>query len=427
MDSGLYAELVTHGLLIEHTEEQLEGQPDDTAYVIKPVLVPFISYPYEWSFSQLQDAALATLEAQRLALERGLTMKDASAYNVQFVGGRATLIDTLSFEPYDGRPAWQAYAQFCRHFLAPLALMSQVDVRLGGLLREYIDGLPLDLAVGLLPLTSKARPGLMLHLTLHSASQQRYATQRHPAMRAASGSGMGKQSLLGLIDSLRRTVRNLRLPRRLQTEWGEYYTFTNYSDDATRHKAELVSRFVQTSGARQVWDLGGNDGRFSRLALKAGAGVVLCFDVDPLAVEKSYRQLRLHPEPRFLPLLLDLTNPSPALGWAHQERQSLTGRRQAGTTVMALALVHHLAISNNLPFDRIAAWFAQLGDYLIIEFIPKVDSKVQILLATRQDIFHQYDREHFEVSFGRYFEVVEQAPVNGSQRVIYFMKARRHA
>ncbi|HEY6736189.1 MAG TPA: class I SAM-dependent methyltransferase [Candidatus Saccharimonadia bacterium] len=422
--SGLYDALVKRRLLVPHAEQAVPAGAADTAYILKPARVPFISYPYEWAFSALQDAALATLEAQRLALEHGLTMKDASAYNVQFLDGRPVLIDTLSFEPYGGQPAWQAYAQFCRHFLAPLALMSQVDVRLGGLLRNYIDGVPLDLTAALLPLRSKARPGLLLHLALHNASQQRYAHRAQPAATAAAPSALGKQSLLGLLDSLTRTVRKLRLPRRLSTEWGEYYTFTNYSDAASRHKAEVVAEFVKLAQPRRVWDLGGNDGRFSRVALEAGAGQALCFDVDPVAVEKSYRQLRRHPEPRLLPLLADLTNPSPALGWAQQERQGLTERAQPGTTIMALALVHHLAISNNLPFDHIAAWLARLGDHLIIEFIPKTDSKVQILLATRKDIFHQYDQANFETSFQKHFEIVTHTPVEGSQRVMYLMQAR---
>lgn len=436
-DSGLYDDLTKAGQLIPHRDVTAEpGWLDvpGTAYILAPEQLEFVSYPYEWSFSQLRDAALLTLTIQKHALEHNQILKDASAYNIQFHHGKPVLIDTLSFEPYAGQRAWQAYAQFCRHFLAPLALMAQVDVRLSELLRDHIDGVPLDLAARLLPLHRKLHPRLLLHLTLHSASQQRYA---HTTVKAdatpprsqtpASGQpGMAKTSLLGLTDSLASTIRSLRLPRRLATEWGHYYTFTNYSDAAAQHKAEVLTKFVRAVQPATVWDMGGNDGRFSRVALAAGAPSAICFDVDPLAVEKNFRQISEHQETNLLPLLLDLTNPSPAIGWANQERQSISQRRKPGTMVLALALIHHLAISNNLPFDRIAEWLSQVGDTLVIEFVPKGDSKVSTLLATRKDIFDQYEPEAFEAAFGRWFELTDKQPLTDSGRVMYLMKARRH-
>jgi hypothetical protein len=430
MQSGLYKELAEAGLIIPHEEvvpEKVGIEAKGAAYLLKPEPVPFISYPYEWAFSAFQDAALLTLEVQRRALQRGLILKDASAYNVQFVEGRPVLIDTLSFEPYTGQRAWQAYGQFCRHFLAPLVLMCRVDVRLGGLMREYIDGIPLDLAAQILPFRRQLRPGLLLHLAVHSKSQLRYANKPVQVSQASeTQSKMAKQSLLGLAESLSRTIRGLKLSRRLNTEWGEYYTFTNYSQDAAGRKAGLVTDLVKQASPQMVWDLGGNDGRFSRAALAGGAKQALCFDVDPVAVEKNYRQMKRQHETNQLPLLLDLTNPSPALGWAGAERASIEARTQPGTLVMALALIHHLAISNNLPFELIAEWMAKLGDHLIIEFVPKDDSKVQTLLATRKDIFEQYTQEQFEVAFTHHFEIMETRPVEGSQRTLYLMKALRH-
>jgi hypothetical protein len=430
MKSGLYEVLTQKNLLIPHTEVAPDGGGPEragAAYVLKPAQVDFISYPYEWAFSALRDAALLTLETQRAALGHDMILKDASAYNVQFVGGKPVLIDTLSFEPYRGQRAWQAYGQFCRHFLAPLALMAKVDVRLSGLLREYIDGVPLDLAASILPFRRQLNPGLLLHLAVHNQSQKRYANTPVKGGSESNGGGMAKQSLLGLTDSLTRTVRSLKLPRRLNTEWGEYYTFTNYSKDAAGHKAELVSELVKRAKPVTVWDIGGNDGRFTRVALDAGAKQGLCFDVDPLAVEKSYRQVQQHGETALLPLLLDVINPSPAIGWANQERAALTDRTQPGTLVMALAIVHHLAISNNLPFGMIAEWLARLGEHLIIEFVPKDDSKVQTLLATRRDIFDQYTQEQFEAAFRGHYDIVESRPVAGSQRTMYLMRTRVHA
>ena len=151
MDSGLYAALVGDGLLVPHEEVGPRGGEQDPYATLRPERVAFVSYPYEWCFSQLKDAALTTLRIQERALGFDMTLKDASAYNIQFHRGRPVLIDTLSFECYEEGVPWVGYRQLCQHFLAPLALMAHRDVRLGGLLRLHLDGIPLDLASTLLP------------------------------------------------------------------------------------------------------------------------------------------------------------------------------------------------------------------------------------------------------------------------------------
>lgn len=427
MTSGLYDDLVERRLLIPHTETK-PALPDVSAHKwLKPRQLGFISYPYEWSFSQLKAAALATLTIGRIALEHNLILKDASAYNIQFVDGRPCLIDTLSFEAFDGRPVWKAYKQFCQHFLAPLALMAYADIRLNSLLRDHIDGIPLDMAAKLLPMRHRAKGGLAMHLWLHSAAQRRFAssTQAPSVATRQMSSQSAKTRLLGQIDSLERTVKNLKLPRRLSSEWGDYYTFTNYEEESQASKAGLVGDYITGLQPASVWDLGGNDGRYSRVALEAGAGEVVCFDIDPLAVDKNYRQITQEQVTRLMPVLLDLTNPSPGIGWANRERDSVAQRAPQGNVVMALALIHHLAISNNLPFELIAEYFASLGQYLVIEFVPKADSKVEVLLATREDIFPHYNQADFEAAFGRFYTITRQDQVAGSQRTLYLMKTRR--
>jgi predicted nicotinamide N-methyase len=290
-------------------------------------------------------------------------------------------------------------------------------------LRDYIDGLPLDLAVSALPTSKKFRPGLLLHLVLHSRSQKKYAGKATTAAKPTNPD-FAKRSLLGVIESLERTIKSVKLPKSVKTEWGEYYTFTNYSDTAGQNKADEVAKLVKLSGAKTVWDMGGNDGRFSRVALEAGASHAICFDIDPIAVEKNYRQVKNDGEAKLLPLLSDLTNPSPALGWAHDERQSLEQRGSEGNLVMALALIHHLAISNNLPFNRVAEYFARLGSQLIIEFVPKTDSKVEILLSTRKDIFDQYDQAIFEREFSKTYDIVQKVKLRDTDRVLYLMKVK---
>lgn len=420
MESGLYEKLVKAGLLIPHAE--VDEPPAEAALsfkILRPERALFISYPYEWSFSQLKDAALATLSIQKRALKLDMSLKDASAYNIQFIHGKPTLIDTLSFEVYrEGRP-WDAYRQFCQHFLAPLALMSRVDVRLGQLLRVHIDGLPLDLASRLLPASTRLDFGLLTHLHIHASAQARYADADVKSI--APKGGMSRNAFLGLISSLEKTVRKLTW-QPAGTEWDKYYEITNYTDAGFARKKEIVSDWLKQIAPNSVWDLGANNGEFSRLASAAGIPTV-AWDIDPSAVEQNYLRVKSEKEQNLLPLILDLTNPSPALGWANEERDSL-GQRGPADAVLALALVHHLAVSNNVPLSMLADFFASLGRWLVIEWVPKSDSQVQKLLRTRKDIFETYTREGFESAFAARFHVRAAADVSESERRMYLLERK---
>ncbi len=419
MQSGLYEQLTAKGRMVSHEEVDVAPEAPELAYrVIQPQPVAFISYPYEWSFSQLKDAALLTLRLQKLALEHDLSLKDASAYNIQFHNGRPILIDTLSFEQYKEGQPWVAYRQFCQHFLAPLALMAYKDVRLSQMMRVYIDGVPLDLASALLPASSRLNFGLATHIHMHASSQKRYAGEGI-APASQGGRQMGRTALLGLIDSLEGTVRKLSW-KPAGTEWGDYYQDTNYSEAAFEEKKRIVGEFIARIQPEQMWDLGANTGVFSQVAAAQGANVI-SFDIDPAAVEKNYLDGKQRKEKHILPLVLDLTNPSPAIGWANEERDSLLDRGPADA-ILALALVHHLAISNNLPFPLLADYFSKAGRWLVVEFIPKADSQVQRLLASREDIFDQYTREAFEQAFSEKFCLRDKREIQGSQRVLYLME-----
>jgi hypothetical protein len=417
MDSGLYEKLVRAGLLIPHVEvDQAYPELDAAFKVIQPEKVPFISYPYEWSFGQLKSAALATLSIQKRALKADMSLKDASAYNIQFVRGKATLIDTLSFELYNEGQPWVAYRQFCQHFLAPLALMALKDVRLSQLLRVYIDGIPLDLASEMLPSRTRLNFGLLTHIHLHASAQKRYAGED---IKTRGPLRMNRQAMVGLIESLESTITKLDWTPH-GTEWGNYYDITNYSDAAFEHKKHLVAEWTQRSQPRMVWDLGANTGVLSRVASATGAYVV-SFDFDPAAVEQNFRQVNNDKTENLLPLLLDLTNPSPALGWANRERDSFDARGPADL-VLALALIHHLVISNNVPLPQLADFFADAGRWLVIEFVPKSDSQVQKLLVSRDDIFPSYTREGFEAAFRTRFNIRESIEIRETERVLYLME-----
>jgi hypothetical protein len=412
---GFYARMQANGWLIPHREVS-PGRNGWDDLVLEPEQLPLITHPFEWSFSQLQDAALLTLQIQRAALAEGYSLKDASAYNIQFLAGRPVLIDTLSFEPYAEGQSWPAYRQFCQHFLAPLALMSLRDVRLGQLLRCHLDGIPLDLASGLLPRRSWLRPGLLMHLHLHARAQSRYVnrdTKVRPRVISRSG-------LLGILDSLESAVRGLRWAPQ-GTQWADYYQNTNYVDQAAADKTATVGDWIRQCDPASVWDLGANDGTFSRLAVEHGAQTV-AWDIDAAAVEKCYRHVRSHRLSNLHPALLDLTNPTPSLGWELRERQSFFERKQPDMA-LALALIHHLAIGNNVPLELCAQFFRRIAPTLIIEWVPKSDSKVATLLCNRADTFPDYTEASFQKAFDQHYRRLARRPVAGSERVLYLFEA----
>jgi ribosomal protein L11 methylase PrmA len=420
MATGLYDKLVKARLLIPHQEvEAAPAEPEKAFKVIEPEKVPFISYPYEWSFSQLKDAALTTLAIQLQAFSFDMALKDASAFNIQFYKGRPILIDTLSFEPYREGLPWVAYRQFCQHFLAPLALMSKRDVQLGQLFKSYIDGIPLDLAGGLLPWRTRLNFGLLSHIHLHATAQKRYAGAA--VTDPVGNRTMSRTSYLGLIENLVSTVKKLTWEAG-GTAWAEYETDHNYSPTAMMEKESIVKQFLQEAAPSLVWDLGANTGRFTRLASQQGIQTI-SFDMDPAAVERNYLKVKAAKESHLLPLLLDLTNPTPATGWQNTERDALLERTSADT-ILALALIHHLAITNNLPLVYVSEFMSRLGQNLIIEFVPKEDSQVQRMLASREDIFPDYTQAGFETAFDTHFDFERVTPIEGSLRTLYLMRRR---
>jgi len=423
MDSGLYDHLRELGLIIPHTEVDVPpAESEGAELVIAPERIQFMSWPFEWSFGQLKHAALTTLKIQLSALDHGMILKDASAYNIQYHKGRALLIDTLSLGKYSEGQIWEGYRQFCQHFLAPLCLMARTDIRLGQLGRAFLDGIPLDLASRLMPRATWMRPGMLMHLHLHARAQLAHAgssdsgtaSKRRPRPLSRTG-------LIGIVQGLQKLINSLDW-KPAGTEWADYYQATNYSSDAFDAKSGVINEFLDQIQPGKVWDLGANTGHFSRLASDRGIPTV-AFDIDPAAVEINFRQVVANRETQILPLVLDLTNPSPSIGWACRERDSLI---QRGPTdcVMALALIHHLAISNNVPLGQAAEFFASICQDLIIEFVPKGDSQVQRLLKTRKDIFPHYDESGFEHAFSKYFEICQTRRVQGSERTLYWLRRR---
>jgi hypothetical protein len=429
--SGFLTDLVERGWLVPFEDAPLDlaAEPASAHAVIAPLPIEFVSYPFEWTFSELQDAALRTLELEAAARRAGFTLKDASADNIQFWRGSPVLIDTLSFEVVEPGAPWIAYRQFCEHFLAPLALMAYRDIRLGLLLRPYVNGLPLDLASKLLPRRTYLRFGLVSHIHVHARVRRSFRAETwsnggHAPKGKPTARNQRKLSDLGhraLIDSLRSAVRKLTWDPH-GSEWARYADETSYSSESAAAKDRIVRKMIGASSGRVVWDMGANTGRYSRIAADLGKHVI-AFDIDPGAAEILYREVRGERLTSILPLLVDVLNPSPGLGWAGMERKSLVARASA-EVVLALALVHHLAITGNVPLPAVAAWLAQLAPEAIVEFVPKEDPMVEFLLASRDDIFPDYTIEHFRSAVAPLFETIAEHSVDGSTRVLFHLRRR---
>ena len=414
MSSGLYRELASQGYLVEHQEnDQLRKDfPSANIYkVLKPKVISYISYPYEWCFSALKEAALLTLDIQKTAIRYGMTLKDASAYNIQFSGVAPVFIDTLSFRRLGKNQPWVAYRQFCQHFLLPLSLMAYRDLRLNFLLKNHLDGIPLDLGVKLLPL--KATFNFHLFINLHL--QRFFGKMVRSEVNGKEKAAVGKAGLEGIIDSLINAVSSLKLSENKST-WSNYYEMKEMNDYSLE-KGELVNQWLALIKPQAVIDLGGNVGTYSRLAAKRAKSVVST-DFDCLSVERNYQICRKERIFNILPLIIDLVNPSPGIGWRNQERLPFESRFR-GDTLMALALIHHLYFSNNLPFDYLADFFASSAKYLLIEFIDRDDEQVKLLMQRRDDDHSAYTKKNFEKAFLPKFRLIKSRNLKSKNRSLY--------
>ena len=406
-ESGLFKKLIDDEMLVNFEDNsELELNDSDIFKIIKQEKIKFISFPYEWSFDMLKDAALMTLEIQKKCIEFGFSLKDASAYNIQFHNGKPILIDITSFEEYSEEP-WIAYRQFCEHFLGPLALMAKKDVRLSKLLVNYIDGIPLDIVSGIIPKSTFTNFGLSAHLHAHAKAQKRYEEKKVEKKK------LKKIQLLGIIESLRSTIKNLNLEQK--TEWAEYYKDTNYSEEGQLEKENIVREFIQKTSSDIIIDFGANDGKFSRIASEKT--FVVSIDVDPIAVNKNYN----HHDENIISIIGDLANPSQGIGWNNLERPSLLKRIEKNTC-LALALIHHLRITFGIPLKKQFELFSSVAKYLIIEFVDKEDSQIQRLLQNREDVFDDYTEENFEMIISKYFEMIDSIKIKNSHRKIYLLK-----
>lgn len=416
IQSGLYDRLVSEQLLIPHEvlPENITG--DAAAYLtLKPQRVPVISYPYEWSFDRLRDAALLTLQLNRKAIDAGFILKDATPYNIQWYKGRQYFIDTLSFERYNEQLPWVAYRQFCECFLSPLLLMHYSQQPLHPLSLAYPDGIPLALTRSLLPRRSKFSIHTYLHIHLHASIAGRKKEIAKPAP-------FSRKKMERVLDSLETLIRSLKTPAAPST-WQHYYEEASLRNGYLEAKMKLVQAWVtEIPAPATAADLGANDGAFSKWLASKGIPVIAA-DFDANCINQLYLDIKKTGEPNLQPLVVDLANPSPAIGVNNAERSAFLDRLQADL-VLALALIHHLVIGKNIPLPLLASMFQRTGKYVLIEFVPLEDEKVQGMLSQRKNIFAGYTAEAFEAAFEKYFTILKKEKIPGSDRTLYLFHRR---
>lgn len=418
-DSGFFDKLFKNKLLIPHQELD----KSDAEIRIQPEQIPFISYPYEWSFNQYKEAALLTLKIQKYSLEHGFSLKDASAFNVTFHNGQAVFIDTLSFDFYKENEPWRAYKQFITHFLAPLLLAHYHGAQTLKMMANFIDGIPMNMLTSMLPFKTKLNPFLYSNIHLLAKFEDKHNEDYEGT---SDPKKLSKKAQLNIITSLYDFIKKLKLKE--HSEWGNYYDKTNYAQDAFNYKADLINSWVHKLKPKTLIDVGGNDGTFVRRIAHKLETAIVC-DIDNNAVDCNYTALKTNKEKHIIPLILDVLNPSAGLGFNNTERDSFLNRIQqfSPDVTLALALIHHITLSGNVTFNMSANFFASFSKHLIIEFPNREDSWVQRLLNTKGEFkahFDFYSEENFEEAYSKIFTIVEKVSIPNAKRTMYFLKLK---
>jgi len=413
--SGIYELLWDKNWLIPH--EEISNTTEKI--VVQPKQLDFITYPYEWSFTAYKHAAQLTLRIQMLLLEKGFSLKDASAFNVTFSDGKAIFIDTLSIENYTEGEPWKALQQFNEHFLAPLVLSTYYGSSHLKTLQHHINGLSLKEVSALLPWRSKLNTTIYSHI--HYLGKQENQTTGKQTKDTQKN--LSKNSQLKILKALDQFIGSLKLKE--NTQWANYYQHTNYDDDAFKIKADLVTDWIKKVSIEKVIDLGGNDGTFINGLLPYIKESIVC-DIDQSAIDQCYKN-NLKNKRRTISMVSNLLEPAPAIGFNNSERDSFIDRMKSyqPDVTMALAIIHHLTITGNVPFEMSASFFASFSDYLLIEFPDRTDSWVTFLLDSKRDarsLYDHYNKADFEKVYYSYYDLIHSQKISGTHRTLYLLR-----
>lgn len=415
MESGLYKELSAKNYLISHEEVANIPLTDTVVQVIRPTQIQVISYAHEWSFSMLKDAAICTLNNAQAAINYGMILKDANTFNIQFLHGKPLLIDTLSFENYKEEESWIAYRQFCESFLAPLVLMKYCNLSLNKLLIAYPNGIPLAVCKDMLPLSARFNLHVYLHIFLQSNKQN--GEKKAPTKAQV----FSKQKMLTLLNGLKSYIQSLEIEKD-KTTWDNYYQETILSKEYLEEKKKCVSDCLKKIEFKTLLDLGANEGEFS-LLFQNTQKLIVAVDEDRHCIERLYLRCKKESIRNVIPLILDLTAPSPAIGWNNAERETFF-KRIKPDVCLALALIHHLVIAHNISMTQVMQLLYDTSPYVVIEFVDKTDPKVMHLLEHRVDIFDQYTLQNFRKIIFEKFEILEERTLSQKSRTLFLLKRK---
>jgi ribosomal protein L11 methylase PrmA len=421
--TGVLERLIAEGAAIAEQSVDPSALPagfEAARYIVQHPKLPFVSYPYEWCFTGLKRAALLHLDIHIRCLEQDVTLSDASAYNIQFLGPKPIFIDSLSFRRYHEGEFWIGHRQFCEQFLNPLLLRALFGVPHNAWYRGGLEGIPSAELSRLLPLRRKLSWNVLSNVVM-PASFQRAATGGADA-DIPKTSRLPRATMQRMLERLRTWIAALEPADRGKTVWSDYADHTSYDADDIERKRMVIAEFTASVRPRLLWDIGCNTGDYAKVALQAGAAYAVGFDFDQGALDTAFARA-VSERLSFLPLYLDLANPTPSQGWAERERRGLADRASADA-ILGLALVHHLAIGRNIPLEEVVDWLVGLAPNGIIEFVPKSDPMVQRLLRLREDIFDDYAEEVFAKHLQAKAEIVRAVKVSASDRRLFWFARR---
>jgi len=422
--TGLIEELVSGGHLIPETivdNDTLGTAATGARYVLEHPRLPFVSYPYEWPFAALKAAALHHLDVHLAALEHGVNLSDATAYNIQFCGAKPLFIDVLSFRRYREGEFWMGHRQFCEQFLNPLLLRSLVGVPHNSWYRGELEGINAQWLSRMLPLRHKLSPNVLSHVVLQARFQTRSGSQKQ-ATHVVAKRQLPRTAFKHILTGLKKWIARLEPGGRGETVWQAYAGDNTYAPDEASRKHEFINTFAEAVTGGVVWDIGCNTGDYTSVALAAGVGTVIGFDYDHATLDLAFSRAQAK-DLNFLPLYMDAANPPPSQGWAQGERQGLAQRAKPDALI-ALALIHHLAISKNVPLPAVVDWLVDLAPEGVIEFVQKTDPMVRTLLQLREDVFDDYSEEAFVQAVERRAELVRTETVSESGRRLFWYRRR---
>ena len=417
INSGLYKSLLDLKYIIHHHDTDISVQYENYK-IIKPDKISFISYPYEWCFSQFKAAALLTLKIQHEAVKLGMTLKDATPYNVQFVNNNPLFIDTLSFEIKDSDDySWAPLRQFIEMFLGPLILISHENIESNLILKNKINGIPLSEITKNLSLKTKIKPFIFFNILIANILSKKSSKET-----SSKKMNISKNQHLNIIESYISFIENLNL-KKYKTEWMNYNNETEIEKGNYRlDKKKYLITFLSEVNAEVIWDVGANDGHYSRIVSDYYKRLVDIYslDIDPICVEKNF-ELNIGTHQNINPLLFDIANPSTAIGWLNSERKNIFSRLPTPNLIIALALLHHV-LNLNIKLQDILSFFSKTTSHLIIEYISISDEKAQSIFQSRIETVEYPSKNTFETEISKFFKIIKSEELLENKRYLYLLK-----